>query len=217
MLSAMEKGELIRQRREALGWSQAELGKRIGTSQTAVGKIEAGTTKRSRFFPELARVLSIPIAELNPAFAEPSDVGAFIPNEALVGRKDNLPVYGSAEGGSGALIVDYNPIDYVRRPANLEHVRGGYGILVVGESMVPVVEPGHILLINPHVPPQARDVAVFYRTFLDETVATVKTYLSQTQTEWRVCRWHPKESRFTLPRDEWRDCHVRVGQITSRR
>ena len=34
----MEAGEIIRRRREELGWSQAQLGNRVGISQPAIRK-----------------------------------------------------------------------------------------------------------------------------------------------------------------------------------
>lgn len=45
----MEPGEIIRRAREAKGWSQRELSGRIGISQPAIKKIEAGETTQSKF------------------------------------------------------------------------------------------------------------------------------------------------------------------------
>lgn len=153
-------------------------------------------------------MLEIPLSDLDPAFPE---TGAILPAAALVGSRD-LPIYGSAEGGGGSMIVDYDPIDYVKRPAPLESVRGGYGILVTGESMEPVVYAGDILLINPHLPPRANKIAVFYRSYRGETLATVKTLVSWNDRVWKVRRYNPEKLDFTLDRAEWQHCHLRVGQ-----
>jgi len=48
----MEPGEIIRRRREELGWSQAQLGNRVGISQPAIKKIEAGDSRHSKFLPK---------------------------------------------------------------------------------------------------------------------------------------------------------------------
>ena len=42
----MEPGEIIRRRREELGWSQAQLGNRVGISQPAIKKIDRKATAK---------------------------------------------------------------------------------------------------------------------------------------------------------------------------
>src|SRR5260370_18147676 len=63
--TAMEPGEIIRRRREELGWSQAQLGNRVGISQPAIKKIEAGESRHSKFLPKIAQLLSIPLSDLD--------------------------------------------------------------------------------------------------------------------------------------------------------
>lgn len=64
-MAGMEPGEVIRLRREELGWSQQELGKRVGVSQVAIKKIEAGTTQKSKFLPKVAEVLGLNLSDLD--------------------------------------------------------------------------------------------------------------------------------------------------------
>lgn len=52
------KGDEIRARREALGWSQAELAKRVGVSQVTIAQIESGKITRSKFLPDIEHSLT---------------------------------------------------------------------------------------------------------------------------------------------------------------
>jgi transcriptional regulator with XRE-family HTH domain len=62
----MELGGLVRKYREALGLSQAELGRAVGVSQATIDKIESGRTTLSRFLPRIAARLGIPQRDLDP-------------------------------------------------------------------------------------------------------------------------------------------------------
>lgn len=64
-MTGMKPGEIIRTKREKLGWSQQELGKRVGVSQVAIKKMEAGTTQKSKFFPKVAEVLGLSLSALD--------------------------------------------------------------------------------------------------------------------------------------------------------
>ena len=56
--TAYEFGKRVRERREALGLSQAQLAKSAGTSQPAIARLEAGGTEPTlRTIANLARVL----------------------------------------------------------------------------------------------------------------------------------------------------------------
>src|SRR5215470_5293591 len=65
----MEIGEKIRVRREALGMSQSDLARAVGISQATLHKIEAGQTVRSRYLPNIAARLGIPLTDLDPSLA----------------------------------------------------------------------------------------------------------------------------------------------------
>lgn len=52
-------GDEIRRAREARGLSQRQLGKKVGISQAAIQKIEDGDTKRSRYLPDIRRLVGL--------------------------------------------------------------------------------------------------------------------------------------------------------------
>jgi phage repressor protein C with HTH and peptisase S24 domain/lambda repressor-like predicted transcriptional regulator len=134
---------------------------------------------------------------------------------ALFGGRD-LPVFGTAQGGSGALIVTDQAVDYVVRPAPLLRVRDGYGMLVTGDSMSPRIENGDTVLVNPHLPPRNGDTCIFRAHQDDGTVHVVVKKLRRFNDEtWFVSQYNPPKD-FHLRRSEWQICHVTVGSYFSR-
>lgn len=136
------------------------------------------------------------------------------PGPDLVGNND-LPVFGTAQGGQGALIVTDRAVDWVVRPAPLLRVRDGYGIIVTGDSMSPEHKPGSTALVNPHLPPRVGDTCVFRSHADDGTVhAVIKELRGETEAVWKVRQHNPKRD-YTLKKTEWQVCHKTVGNYFS--
>jgi|SRR6266508_2110736 len=57
----MPEHECLRLARIARGWTQTELGRRVGTSRHAISEIESGKVKRSRFIVLIKEALGIPL------------------------------------------------------------------------------------------------------------------------------------------------------------
>ena len=205
---------LIRAARETRGWSQAELGRRIGAPQQTIDKIEKGTIKHSRLFPKLAVELALPLDKLIPE-AGAQGLQQPIASSGLVGEQKDLPVHAAAQGGPGQMIISTDPVDWVLRPDPLRNVSAGYGVIIIGESMIPEFRPGDIALINPHLPAMREETFIFYREAEGETKSTIKHLLRWTDTAWYVAQWNPpkgQRSEFTLPRKEWSKIHRVVGR-----
>src|ERR1700730_10030923 len=110
----MEPGEIIRRRREQLGWWQARLGNGVGFSQPAIKKIEAGDSRHSKFLPKIAQVLAIPLSDLDLSLS--GVVGPPPPELAPTSRilvERDFPVHASAEGGPDQIIVSHEPVDFM--------------------------------------------------------------------------------------------------------
>jgi phage repressor protein C with HTH and peptisase S24 domain len=136
-----------------------------------------------------------------------------IPGNELVGNAD-LPVFGTKQGGRGALIVSNQAVDWVVRPAPLLRVAEGYGMIMTGDSMSPAVKSGWTVLVNPHLPPRPGDVCVFRSHQDDGTVlAIVKELVRYNDVTWHVHQHNPKRD-IVLKRSEWKDCHVTVGNYS---
>lgn len=205
--------ENLQRIRAERGMSQAELAGRIGVRQNTIAAIEAGQTKKSRYLPDIARALRVSLPELDPN--QGSTETRIIPGSDLVGTRD-LPLFAAVEGGEGALVLGSDPVDEIRRPAPLASVKGAYGVIVIGESMVPVLRPGDIALVHPHLPPRAEDTCIFICEANGEFTATIKEYVGQTKDIWRLKRYRPKELEFTLRKKDWPKCHVVVGKYSRR-
>lgn len=135
-----------------------------------------------------------------------------VPAAELFGEHIDLPVFGTAQGGQdGALVITDRAVDWVARPTVLLRVQDGYGIIVSGDSMEPVVRAGSTMLVNPHSPPRISDPCIF-RCHSDDgtTHVMVKEYRGQTETHWKVRQYNPPKD-FTLKKDAWQVCHRTVG------
>lgn len=133
-----------------------------------------------------------------------------VPGSLLVGERD-LPVFGTAQGGSGALIVTGEPVDWVVRPAPLLRVRDGYGMIITGDSMDPVLKSGSTALINPHLPPRLGDLCLFRNHAEDgATRVAVKEFRGETDTVWKVRQYNPPKD-FSFKKSDWQVRHRIVG------
>jgi len=212
----MEPGEIIRRRREELGLSQAQLGNRVGISQPAIKKIEAGDSRHSKFLPKIAQVLQIPLGDLDASLS-----GVVVPpagggGTRILGERD-FPVHASAEGGPGQIIVSAEPVDFMARPAPLIHVRDSYGLLITGTSMEPEYRQGDTALVNPHLPVIPGEVYIFYAEKAGEARATIKFLRRATADKWLLSQHNPPDGTpkdFTLPRREWQWAHRVIGKYS---
>lgn len=136
----------------------------------------------------------------------PKLTGAYKPPPEFFGARD-LPVFSAVEGGPGEIVVSTDPIDYVPRPWFLQHVKEGYAVIVTGESMVPVYEPGDMVLVNPKLPAVRGKNAIFASSEHDsEFKATVKRLERSTPRDWLVKQWNPPEGaphEFALSKAQW--------------
>ena len=219
----MNTGEKIRMSREARSWSQADLAKRVGISQPAINKIEAGDTRHSKFLPRIALELGLDIAELieglNPSDRLPGEP-VFAEGAARFGPSGrDFAIHASAEGGPGQIIVSSDAVDFEPRPAPLAHVRDAYGLLITGTSMEPEYRPGDTALINPNLPVIGGEVYVFYAEKAGEARATIKHLRRAAAEKWLVSQWNPpagQERDFAISRKDWQWAHRVIGKYSRR-
>lgn len=229
----MEAGKLIKAERLRKGWSQSELGKRVGISQPALKKIEAGETVKSKYLPKIAQELDIPLSKLDTSLSPPvnqpkgsisgtpnaaKQTLQIIPNEQLMGKND-LPVFAIANGGRGALVLSSEAFTSITRPHILLGLRDAYGVLVKGNSMAREYNEGDIAYIDPHRHAKDGDPCVFQGHSDEGEVLAIIKYLARSpdasDTLWYVEQTNPVK-KFTLKKADWQICHVAVGKQSGR-
>lgn len=201
----------IKKQLERDGYTQRGLAEAMGADATTVSKMLAGKRR--------LQVLEIPKIEAYfaapPGSREAPEVTALFSADDQVGEKD-LPVYASAEGGQGAMVITQDPIDYVKRPSPLLRVTRAFACYVVNDSMSPAYEHGDLLLVHPALPPKPMDDCLFTRPHLDGGLdALVKRLLRAYSDRWKVKQYNPSRE-FDLKRDEWQQAMVIVGKYRQR-
>jgi SOS-response transcriptional repressor LexA len=128
--------------------------------------------------------------------------------------RGDLPVYASAEGGAGVIVITSEPMDFIRRPEPLLSVRDSYACYVIGDSMSPAFEHGDLLLVHPGRPARPGDDCAFIRDQGDGTQqALIKRLLRSTAEKWRVRQFNPAKD-FDLDRGQWHKVQLIVGKYS---
>ncbi len=216
--------EIIETRLKEMGIPLSSASKQIGKNGTYIQQFLRYNTPEK--LPEderirLAALLGVDEAMLRdpPPPANSRSNGASQRHENVVhppiqmfSAKPTMPVYASAEGGAGAMIVSTDAIEYVVRPHTLEAVTDAYAILIDGESMIPAYEPGDKAWVNPLLPPMRNMDHIFYDVDNQDKHATIKRLVSWTDKDWVVKQYNPLKE-FKLPRSTWAKCHRVVGKF----
>ena len=224
-----EFGQRLRKAREEKGLSQAEVADLVGRDKSAISLLEGGKRGTTvEFVARLARALDLnedwlafgrgEMLTPNSPASSPDD--AFtpspIPGSDLVGANRDLPIYAAARGGDGHVIITFDPISYMKMPAVLQGVKGGYGLLLTGDSMVPAYRPGETALINPNLPPaRDEDVVLYHTSETDDHEAIIKRLVGYNDREWMLEQYNPKKE-FKEFRADWPVCHRVVGKYNTR-
>lgn len=224
-------GSRIKTARQARGLTQQQVADHFGIRRVSVTQWESDTTTPTvERLSELAMLLGVTPEWLlsqtgaGPAIVEESPrmkgmKPVIIPGDQLVHPSKRLPIYAAAMGGNGHSIVTFEEIDNVKMPTILENVRGGYGILITGDSMVPAYRPSDIGLINPNLPPaRDTDVILYHRPPIwqsGEEEAIIKHLVGMNDREWRLEQYNPAQI-FTEHRSDWPICHRVVGKYNAR-
>lgn len=221
-------GSRIRYARNNAGLTQQALADALGIQRVNISTWENGITNpETARIPQLAELLGVSESWMlsrsgedpqpsNPKANSRAPRVSITPGPELIGT-GKMPIYAAAMGGDGHVIVTFDAVDYVKRPSELENVRGGYGLLIVSESMVPAFRPGDMALVNPHLPPARERNVILYHTPPNggEVEAIVKQLNGWNDREWHLQQWNPLKE-FSEFRLEWPICHRVVGRYDAR-
>lgn len=206
----MTLADNVKKFRDEQKLSQQQLADRVGVSQPTIALIENGGSKTTKYIFRLAKVLGVTVTDLDPT-ALRNTLPAPSNSQNSPDEKD-FPIYSAVEGGSGSIIVSWDPMEWSVRPGPLLNIKGGYGMYVVGDSMFPAYDAGDVALINPYLPPAPQRNAVFFRTDAGgSSEGLIKRIVKITPNEWVVEQWNPAKT-YHLPKSEWPQCHVVIGK-----
>ena len=216
--------------------SAAEFARAIGVPEVTYRAHESGlrgfgATQARRYARALnANWVWLLTASGHPYKVEPEGEGqteemlrALRPNEVTMaggqpalGGDSDLPVYASAEGGKSGMIVNDDPIDWVKRPEPLLAVRGAFAVYVIGQSMEPRYEQGDMILVHPQRPvQQGDDVLLLAADPEGGRAALIKRLLHWSNGAWTVRQYNPPKD-YELPRADWQQALVVVGKYNRR-
>ena len=206
---------MIKELREELKLSQADLAEAVGTSQPQIKRLENGERKLTK---EWAERLSVPLKVAPDILifgkAPESPVGHQLPNlgstffelpnavirDKVEGLGRKIPVYGQAVGGiDGEFLMNGSVLYEVMAPPVLSEVSGAYAIQVSGESMSPRYEDGEVCYVDPKRRVKKGDY-VIAQIRLEEhgpILAYVKKFVRHNSIELVLEQFNPpKELRF---------------------
>lgn len=220
-------GQLIRQRREALGWSQADLAQRAGTNQQTIDRLERGETKHSRALSSILDALRLPFVDA-VSIPDQSKLNRVAGSAALTPPQyrpksgpsilrpplgKNLPIYGSQPSSEGFRRT-LDPVDWWVRPYPIESVNDAYALIVPDETMAPAYRAGDIVLMNPHTPARIGDEATF-STGDDPCTFKLGLLREHTYNGWKIETFNPAGSQF-LPGETWKTADVIIARFIRR-
>jgi transcriptional regulator with XRE-family HTH domain len=200
----------IRALMDHLGLKQVPFAGELGVGQSTVSRWLNGATPD----PE-QEILVRELAERS-GFSLPG--GNFRPPRPFLGQKD-LPVYSSVEGGPGEIHFGADLLDPVPRPWYVANSPDAYAVLVVGESMAPVIKPGQMVVVDPRMGLLPHEPAIFTSGEEGAFRATVKEFRRATAESWLVHQYNPPEGQehdFPLPKSKWPKAVRVVGWFAGR-
>lgn len=183
--------------------SQADLARYLDLHPTVVNKMVKGRRKiLSTEADAIRRFFSIPpdgaAQKISNTARSLVDANVVPPLRSQMPR--DIPIFGTVSGGAGALQMNGDPIDWVRRPPRLDGRPDVFGLYVEDLSMVPAYRPGALILVERARPPSpGDDVVIELRPSnpREDQRAIIKRLVALTPTIVRLEQFNPaKELEF---------------------
>lgn len=155
----MNVGDVIREARKRLRWSQIRLGKEVGVTRQSVSAWEKGEAFPSREnAPALAEKLSIPLAAIS---ADPAQLNVEYFQSGTILTK-RVPMLTWVEAGRGAEVVQSYAADNTHEfaEASFPVSKDSFALRVKGSSMEPEFRDGDVIIVDPTQSPSVGDFVV---------------------------------------------------------
>jgi len=235
-------GERVKAEREAKGWSQAELARRVtragySITQGGIAQIERRGDTEPKSIVQLAQALQLsvtwlqsnrgdrlvhtmgeeegelPLGETGRRGRRGGAASAAAAAARAASGRPPLQVFSSAQGGNeGAMVLSNEPVSWIPRDPRLEGVTEAYGCFVSGDSMEPAYERGNLLLVNPSADISPGDDCVFLRETADGTRYVLIKRLVRRNEGSWTVKQYNPAKTYTLSRREWQKAHLVIGK-----
>lgn len=107
--------------------------------------------------------------------------------------RKTMPVRGRAAASAiGAENILEDPIEWMPVPVGMVGVRDGYALLVEGDSMKPLYRPRDPIFVHPRQPVSHGDIIVIQEERDGAIYASVKEFITRTDTELVVRQYNPE-------------------------
>jgi SOS-response transcriptional repressor LexA len=185
-LWVVEIGKYIRERRETLGMSAADLARLVSLSTGAITSRERGDTRvRMGELPRLAKALKV----------KPSDLESLMAS----GPKPRIPIINRTAAGQQIDNTEWDVnsrIGYAYTDVDIQtDIDNVFAIVVDGQSMAPTLNSGDLVIVR-NVPPDADAMPA------PGSVVYVRIGADAAKPGGMLCRWYPQESgAFLLTKD----------------
>lgn len=138
------------------GYSQPQLAKLVGISQSAIAAIETGRNQGTTHLPKIADVLGVDALWLQNGGPKPEKASfdSNVGDGPTIGG--SVPLISWVQAGAYTTVVDnYSPGDGEEMiPTTIPIKRHTYALKVRGDSMEPLFQEGMILIIEPDAEPK---------------------------------------------------------------
>jgi len=208
---ATTSGIEIKEARQRLGWSQAQLAKKVNSHSHTISKIETGVIKFSRLMLPIREALGI--VEKTPNGSD----HAAAPHELLVQVKHAYLrcYYAIAHELEDTMVLRPEPTRTIPRPERLRNFEDAYSIMVAIAAMSPAYEVGDILYIDPYLPAEpGKDVLLRKSLNGSGAMVILARLIEVTRDGWLV-RQHgnTRKKDFSVKKVDYPECHRIVGKI----
>lgn len=140
----LDTGEIIKQLRESKGWTQEQLGEKVGVKKSAVAKWENGRVenlKRS-MIETLSKIFNVSPALIMGWEDYPSNIITTIKT-----MNHSVPVYGRIPAGTPFEAIQER-LEDVPIPDKIARKKDLFGLKIVGDSMNKVIPDGAIAIFQ---------------------------------------------------------------------
>lgn len=158
-------GKRIAIARDAKGWSQGELGKKVGTTQQQIGRYESGANDvKSSMLIKLSAALDVTVSWLLGI----DDSEAPVPVTTYA-----LPVFGAIAAGTPREALSQSDVTHETPEGLCVDHPDAFWLVVSGNSMNRLFPDGALVLIDPAAEVRNGDVAVVFVNGDDATLKRV--------------------------------------------